>query len=149
MARNEVKFGIISKIILIFVFLMGLIMMCNIASLNEEAELIYGIVENTYTSRTHNGTRHGGSFSGAPMCSVTWYDKDGDKHTNGMPNDNDYEIGDYYYFEVDAETNSYEIRSNAELIVMAVIGFIVCTLCVIIWRYKSNAVKEFRYHMGD
>lgn len=75
------------------------------------------------------------------MCRVTWYDKDGEKHTNGMPNNNDYEVGDYYIFEVDAETNSHEVKSNGEIIVAFIIGLIMCIVCVIIWRAKSNAVK--------
>lgn len=146
---GEVKFGIMSRIMLIIVFLAGLLMMSNIVFLNEETEFIYGTVVNTYTSRTASGTRAGGSFQGSPKCSVTWYDKDGEQHTNGMPNNNDYEIGDYYLIEVDAETNSYEAKSNGEIIVMFVIGLITCTVSVKIWKAKSNAVKEAKRMVGS
>lgn len=133
--------GIITKLILILVFFMGLCMMCNLMFAFEETEMIEGIVEHTYTSKAHNG-RRGGLVGSVPMCRVVWYDKDGEQVVYGMPNQDGYEVGDSYYLEVDVETNRIPKRSVGECVVAFVFGLIVCVSCVLIWRNRFKKHKH-------
>lgn len=136
--------GIVSKLMLVIVFLMGICMMCNIFRMNEETEWMEGTVEHTYMSGAANGTRPGGSIAEVPMCRVVWYDKDGEKVVYGMPNDRDYEVGDSYFFEVDAETNHFPAKAKGEYIVAFVLGIIICVVVVLIWviKFGKRKVKE-------
>lgn len=135
--------GLVSKIILILVFFMGLCMMCNIFMVFEETVEIEGIVEHTYMSGAANGARAGGgSIAEVPMCRVVWYDKEGKKVTYGMPNDKDYEVGDSYFLEVDEDTWRVPKRTTGELIVAPIIGLITCIVCVLIRRKKFGTRKQ-------
>ncbi len=139
--KRKATNGLGTKLILIVVFLAGLLMFCNIFMCFEETEEIEGIVEHTYTGRSYNSvTKH--SSKGAPMCRVVWYDKDGEKVTYGMPDDRGYEVGDSYFLEVDVETNRIPKRSVGEGVVAAIIGFLTCASCIIIWRVKFGTKKQ-------
>ena len=134
--------AVMTKIVLGIVFLCGIFMMCNIFMMNEETEWMEGTVEHTYMSGAANGTRVGGSIAEVPMCRVVWYDKDGEKVVYGMPNDRDYEVGDSYFFEADAETNHFPAKKKGEYIVSFIIGIIVCIVAVLIWVCKFGKRKE-------
>ncbi len=139
--KKKATNGLGTKFILIVVFLAGLFMFCNIFMCFEETEEIEGIVEHTYTGRSYNSvTKH--SSKGAPMCRVVWYDKDGEKVIYGMPDDRGYEVGDSYFLEVDVETNRIPKRSVGEGVVAAIIGFLTCASCIIIWRVKFGTKKQ-------
>jgi len=134
--------GWFTKLILILVFFAGLCMMANIAMMNEETELVEGIVEHTYTGGAHG--KNGRRITSVPMCRVVWYDKDGEKVVYGMPNDRDYEVGDSYFFEADAETNHYPAKAKGEYIVAFVLGIIICVVTVLIWigKFGKRKVKQ-------
>ncbi len=136
--------GLVSKIMLILVFFIGICMMCNIFMAFEETEMIEGIVEHTYMSGAANTlSTGGGTIAEIPMCRVVWYDKDGEKVIYGMPNRNEeYEVEDTYYFEVDAETNRYPKKSNGEYIVAFILGLIAFIACILIWRKKFGTKKQ-------
>lgn len=135
--------GLLSKIILILVFFMGICMICNVAYVFQETEEIEGVVEHTYMSGAANGVRAaGGSIAETPMCRVVWYDKNGEKVIYGMPNDKGYEVGDTYFVQVDVETNRIPKRTVGEGIVSVIIGLIACIGCVFIWRAKFGTPKQ-------
>lgn len=139
--KKKATNGLGIKFVLIVVFLAGLFMFCNIFMCFEETEEIEGIVEHTYTGRSYNSvTKH--SSKGAPMCRVVWYDKEGEKVTYGMPDDKGYEVGDSYFLEVDAETNRIPKRSVGEGVAAAIIGFLTCAGCIIIWKVKFGVQKQ-------
>lgn len=139
--------GWFTKFILILVFFGGFCMMMNIFSMNEATELVEGTVEHTYTSGATG--KRGGRIASTPMCRVVWYDKDGEKVTYGMPNDKDYEVGDSYFFEADAETNHFPVKSKGEHIVAFIIGIIMCVAVVLIWRSKFGARREKKVPQVD
>lgn len=136
--------GLFSKILLILVFFVGVLMMYNIAFVFVETERIEGVVEHIYMGKVTNGVKTaGGAFSGTPMCRVVWYDKDGEEVVYGMPNDNDYEVGDSYFLEVDVETNRIPKRPVGECVVATSMGLIICIVCVFIWRKKFRKIPEY------
>ena len=139
--KKKATNGLGMKLVLAVIFLAGLFMFCNIFMCFEETEEIEGVVEHTYVSRSYNGvTKH--SSEGVPMCRVVWYDKEGEKVTYGMPDDKGYEVGDSYFLEVDIETNRIPKRSIGEGVVAAIIGFLTCASCVVIWKVKIGAKKR-------
>ena len=139
--KKKATNGLGTKLVLAVIFLAGLFMFCNIFMCFEETEEIEGVVEHTYVSRSYNGvTKH--SSEGVPMCRVVWYDKEGEKVTYGMPDDKGYEVGDSYFLEVDIETNRIPKRSVGEGVVAAIIGFLTCASCVVIWKVKFGAKKQ-------
>lgn len=136
---KKARYGWGTKIVLAIIFFCGFCILCKFFMIFEESEEIEGTVEHTYISHANNGVRPAGGTAGSvPMCSVVWYDKDGDKVTYGMPNDRDYEVGDSYFLEVDAKTNRIPRRSVGEGVASLLIGLGVCITCVIIW------IKKFR-----
>lgn len=139
--KKKATNGLGTKLVLAVIFIAGLFMFCNIFMCFEETEEIEGVVEHTYVSRSYNGvTKH--SSEGVPMCRVGWYDKEGEKVTYGMPDDKGYEVGDSYFLEVDAETNRIPKRSVGEGVAAAIIGFLTCTGCIIVWKVKFDAKKQ-------
>lgn len=143
--KKKATNGLGMKLVLAVIFLAGLFMFCNIFMCFEETEEIEGVVEHTYVSRSYNGvTKH--SSEGVPMCRVVWYDKEGEKVTYGMPDDKGYEVGDSYFLEVDIETNRIPKRSVGEGVVAAIIGFLTCASCVVIWKVKFGAKKQRENH---
>lgn len=137
--KRPCSFG--TKLILIALFLMGFLLIANIAFLFEETEEIEGIVEHTYVSRSYNAVARRSS-KGAPMCRVVWYDKEGEEVIYGMPNNMGYEVGDSYFLEVDADTNRIPKRSVGECVAAAIIGLITCIICIIVWRIKFGSPKS-------
>lgn len=133
-------YGLGTKLLLTVLFISGLLLVTNIVFLFEETEEIEGIVEHTYTSRHYNAVTKTSS-KGALMCRVVWYDKDGEKVIYGMPNDKGYEVGDSYFWEVDADTNRIPKRSVGESVFAVILGFIVCAISIIIWRVKFSFEK--------
>ena len=131
--------GIGTKIVLLIVFFCGFCMMMNIFRMNEATELIEGTVEHTYIGGATG--KRGGKITSVPMCRVVWYDKDGEKVTYGMPNDKDYEVGDSYFFEADAETNHFPAKKKGEYIAAFIIGIITCIVVVLIWKVKFGKRK--------
>lgn len=103
------------KFWIVFLFLCGFACIVNGLNAWEEKELIYGTVEHTYIADGKNSPA-------SPMCRVSWVDKDGDRHINGMPDDANYEEGDLYPIWVDAESHSREILSVKEGIAGLIIG---------------------------
>lgn len=137
--RKKVTYGLGTKILLIVIFFCGFFFLCNFFMAFEETEEIEGIVEHTYISEAHEGVRPaGGSAGSVPMCRVVWQDKDGEEVTYGMPNDKNYEVGDSYFLEVDAETNRIPKRSVGEGIVALIVGLLVCVTCVVVWVKKFH-----------
>lgn len=136
--------GLGTKIMLILLFFAGICMMSSFLMAFEETELVEGIVEHTYMSGAANGVQPGGSIAEVPMCRVVWYDKDGEEVIYGMPNDMDYEVGDSYFLEVDVETNRYPKRSVGEGVVGLIIGVIMCTVSLLVWRAKFAKRKQKR-----
>lgn len=131
--------GLGIKFVLAFIFICGFFILCNFFMVFEETEEIEGIVEHTYISQSHSGVRPAGGSSGSvPMCRVVWYDKDGEQVTYGMPNDRDYEVGDSYFLEVDAETNRIPKSSAGEGVAALLVGLFVCVTCVVIWIKKFH-----------
>lgn len=133
--------GFGTKLFLIFLFVCGFFMLCNLFMAFEETEEIEGTVEHTYISQSYNSITKRSS-NGVPMCRVVWYDKDGEKVTYGMPGDLGYEVGDSYYVEVDADTNRIPERSIGEGIVAGIIGLIICAVSVISWRIKFKPLNK-------
>ena len=138
--KKKATYGLGTKLILIVLFLMGLLMVVNIAFLFEETEEIEGIVEHTYVGSYYNGVAKING-KGAPMCRVVWYDKEGEKVIYGMPNDAEYEVGDSYFLEVDVDTNRIPKRSVGEVVFAVMIGLIICAVSVIIWKNKFGTRK--------
>lgn len=128
------------KFVLVLVFVLGLCMMCNIFMAFEETELIEGVVEHTYMSGATYKVR---TIAEVPMCRVVWYDKEGEKVVYGMPNRNEeYEVGDTYYVEVDVETNHYPKKTNGEYIIAFILGLTACIVCAVIWRKKFGTREQ-------
>ncbi len=117
------------KFWIIFLFLCGLVCIFRGFDAWGEKELIYGIVEHTYIADSKNSPS-------SAMCSVSWVDKDGDRHVNGMPDDADYEAGDSYPIWVDAKSHSREMPSVKEGIAVLVIGGIMWIIGIILWRKR-------------
>lgn len=140
MIKKKTTYGFGTKLILTALFLIGLLMVANLAFLFEETEEIEGIVEHTYNSRSYNSVAKMSS-KGAPMCRVVWYDKEGEKVIYGMPNDKAYEVGDSYFLEVDVDTNRIPKHSVGEVVVAVIIGLIICVICIVNWRIKFGSVK--------
>lgn len=138
--KKKPIYGFGTKLFLTVLFIIGFFMFCNLFMMFEETEEIEGTVEHTYYSRYYNWPLKRSS-KGTPMCRVVWYDKDGDKVIYGMPNDAEYEVGDSYYLEVDVDTNRIPKRSLGEGIAATIIGLVLCTVSVIIWRKKFKSVK--------
>ncbi len=139
--KKKTTYGFGTKIFLIVLFICGFFMFCNLLMVFEKTEEIEGVVEHTYISRSYNSITKRSS-NGVPMCRVVWYDKDGEKVTYGMPNDLGYEVGDFYYLEVDVDTNRIPKRSVGEGIVVGVIGLILCVVSVVGWRIKFKTLKH-------
>lgn len=143
MIKKKATYGFGTKLILIVLFLIGLLLMVNIAFLFEETEEIEGIVEHTYNSRSYNSVAKMSS-KGTPMCRVVWYDKEGEEVIYGMPNDKAYEVGDSYFLEVDADTNRIPKHSVGEVVIAVIVGLIICVACIISWRIKFGAPNRER-----
>ncbi len=140
--KKKTTNGFGTKLFLVFLFICGFFMFCNLFMAFEETEEIEGTVEHTYISQSYNSITKRSSNS-VPMCRVVWYDKDGEKVTYGMPNDLGYEVGDSYYVEVDVDTNRIPKRSVGEGIVAGIIGLIICAVSVISWRIKFKSLKHY------